>query len=158
MASGPPMLTPIVVPSGSALATASVPILPLAPGLFSTTKADAGYFCCRFSAISRATISGVEPAPNGTMIFTVFAGQSCASAGTAMACKAAKNTPKRKASFFMFRRLRFLAEKDAVLLKRLLQARHVDICRIGLAGKRQMRRGRGGFTHDKAGAGDAGGR
>ena len=30
-------------------------------------------------------MSGVEPAPNGTMIFTVLAGQSCASPGMAAA-------------------------------------------------------------------------
>jgi hypothetical protein len=49
----------------------------------------------------------------------------------------------------------FFAEKDAVLLEHLLRARHVDIRRIGVAGKRQMRRSRCGFTRDKAGAGDA---
>jgi hypothetical protein len=35
-----------------------------------------------WSAISRPTMSGVEPGPNGTMILTVFVGQSCAAAGT----------------------------------------------------------------------------
>jgi hypothetical protein len=72
---------PIVAPSGSALATASVPRLPLAPGLFSITKLWPS-FCCNRSAISRATKSGVEPGPNGTTILTVFVGQSCAAAGT----------------------------------------------------------------------------
>ena len=38
MASGPPMLTPMVEPSGVAFATRSVPRLSLAPGLFSTMK------------------------------------------------------------------------------------------------------------------------
>ncbi len=66
MASGPPMLTPRVVPSGAAFATASVPVLPLAPGLFSMTKAEFGYFACNCSPTRRATISGVEPGPNGT--------------------------------------------------------------------------------------------
>ena len=80
MASGPPIEIPIVAPSGSALATASVPRLPLAPGLFSITKVWPS-FCCRRSAISRATMSGVEPGPNGTMILTVLVGQSCAAAG-----------------------------------------------------------------------------
>src|SRR5580658_3365880 len=77
MASGPPMLTPIVAPSEAALATTSVPALPLAPGLFSTMKAWPSC-SCRRSAISRATISGVAPAANGTMMRTVFSGHSCA--------------------------------------------------------------------------------
>src|SRR5215467_12982271 len=85
MASGPPMLTPSVEPSGAALATASVPTLPLAPGLFSTTNALAGYFCCRPSATRRAMMSGVDPGPKGTTIRTVFAGQSCADAEVAAA-------------------------------------------------------------------------
>ena len=38
------MLTPSVEPSGVALATTSVPRLPLAPGLFSTRKVLLGYF------------------------------------------------------------------------------------------------------------------
>ncbi len=42
MASGPPRLMPSVAPSGAALATASVPMLPPAPGLFSTTKREPG--------------------------------------------------------------------------------------------------------------------
>src|SRR5258705_1483038 len=80
MASGPPIEMPIVVPSGSALATASVPRLPLAPGLFSITKVWPSV-CCRRSPISRATMSGVEPGPNGTTILTVLVGHSCAAAG-----------------------------------------------------------------------------
>src|SRR5262245_17645009 len=80
MATGPPMETPIVAPTGSALASASVPRLPLAPGLLSITKLWAS-FCCSRSAISRATMSGVDPGPNGTTILTVFVGQSCAAAG-----------------------------------------------------------------------------
>src|SRR6187549_347564 len=89
MASGPPILTPMVEPSGAAFATASVPRLPLAPGLFSTTNVVVGYFCCRPSATRRATMSGVDPAPNGTTIRTVFPGQSCAGAGAAAANKSA---------------------------------------------------------------------
>ena len=65
MASGPPMLTPRVEPSGVAFATTSVPILPLAPGLFSMTNALAGYFCCSPSETRRATISGVDPGRRG---------------------------------------------------------------------------------------------
>jgi hypothetical protein len=55
-----------------------------------------------WSAISRATMSGVEPGPNGTMILTVFVGQSCAAAGTA-----ANNSPdsaKAKRLFIEFSR------------------------------------------------------
>ena len=76
------MLTPMVVPSGAALATASVPMLPLAPGLLSMTNGWPSFFC-KWSAIRRATTSGVEPAPNGTTIFTGLVGQSCAAAGRA---------------------------------------------------------------------------
>src|SRR5437660_8434612 len=43
-----------------------------------------------WSAISRATMSGVEPGPNGTMILTAFVGQSCAAAA-AGASKSADN-------------------------------------------------------------------
>ncbi|MGC1927036.1 MAG: hypothetical protein WA706_24920 [Pseudolabrys sp.] len=57
MASGPPMLTPMVEPSGVAFATRSVPRLSPAPGLFSTINALAGYFCCKPSATRRATMS-----------------------------------------------------------------------------------------------------
>src|SRR4051794_11023512 len=88
MASGPPMEIPIVAPSGSALATASVPRLPLAPGLFSITKVCPS-FCCRRSAISRATMSGVEPGPNGTTILTLFVGHSCAAAAAGINSAAA---------------------------------------------------------------------
>src|SRR5262245_30994849 len=87
MASGPPMLTPIVEPSGAAFATMSVPRLPLAPGLFSTTNELAGYFCCKPSATRRATMSGVDPAPNGTTIRTAFPGQSCAGTAHAVASR-----------------------------------------------------------------------
>src|SRR6516165_6314226 len=83
MARGPPMLTPRVDPSGVALATMSVPRLPLAPDLFSTTNVLAGYFCCKPSATRRATTSGVDPGPKGTTIRTIFVGQSCDVAGTA---------------------------------------------------------------------------
>src|SRR4029079_10811304 len=87
MASGPPMLTPMVEPSGVAFATASVPRLPLAPGLFSTTNVVAGYLVCRPTAPRPATTAGVDPAPNGTTIRTVFPGQSCAGAGVPAANK-----------------------------------------------------------------------
>jgi hypothetical protein len=47
-------------------------------------------------------MSGVEPGPNGTMILTVFVGQSCAAAGTT-----ANNSPdsaKAKRLFIEFSR------------------------------------------------------
>src|SRR4249919_2769509 len=86
------MLTPSVEPSGVALATTSVPRLPLAPGLFSTRKVLLGYFLESPSATRRATISGVDPGPNGTMIRTVFVGQSCASADSAGRSRKSENT------------------------------------------------------------------
>ena len=75
--SGPTMLTPSVCPSGAALATAAVPVLPLAPARFSTIK---GCFSlsCRPSATMRARLSGVEPALKGTMMVTWPDGHSCA--------------------------------------------------------------------------------
>jgi len=42
-----------------------------------------------WSPISRPTMSGVEPGPNGTIILTDFAGHSCAAARGA--CKSAHN-------------------------------------------------------------------
>jgi hypothetical protein len=53
------MLTPSVCPSGAALATAAVPVLPLAPGRFSMTKGCES-LCCRLSATMRARLSGVD--------------------------------------------------------------------------------------------------
>ena len=70
----------MVVPSGAALATASVPRLPLAPGRLSTTN-DCLDFACSRSPISRMMMSGVAPAANGTTIRTGLAGHSCAVAG-----------------------------------------------------------------------------
>lgn len=78
--SGPAMLTPIVWPSGAALATASVPMLPAAPLLFSTMKGWPS-LAARRSPITRATRSGVEPASNGTTTFTGPCGHSCERAG-----------------------------------------------------------------------------
>src|SRR6185312_12415094 len=87
IASGPPIETPMVEPSGAAFATASVPILPLAPDLLSTMNVVAGYFLPSPSETRRATVSGVEPGPNGTMMCTVFPGQGCS--GFAVACGSA---------------------------------------------------------------------
>jgi hypothetical protein len=95
MASGPPMLMPMVEPSGFALATTSVPRLPLAPGLFSTMKLLFGYSALRPSAIMRATTSGVEPGPNGAMMRTVCGGQLCASAGAAITSDSTNGNTRR---------------------------------------------------------------
>ena len=81
IASGPPMLMPRVAPLGAAFATTSAARLPPAPGLFSTKNVVSGYFFIRPSAMSRATMSGVDPGPNGTRMRTVLAGHSCARPG-----------------------------------------------------------------------------
>ena len=60
--SGPAMLTPIVCPSGAALAIASVPRLPAAPALFSTITGWPLRLASR-SPTMRAMMSGVEPGP-----------------------------------------------------------------------------------------------
>ena len=52
------------------MATASVPKLPLAPGLLSMVNGWPSFFC-KWSAIRRATTSGVEPGPNGATIVSV---------------------------------------------------------------------------------------
>src|SRR5690606_33527184 len=75
------MVTPSVYPSGFALATAAVPTLPPAPGLFSTMNGWPSRLPS-WSVTSRATTSGVEPGPNGTTTFTVMAGQAASWAWT----------------------------------------------------------------------------
>ena len=89
IASGPPRLMPMVVPSGSAFATRSVPMLPLAPGRFSITTGWPS-IGCRLSATTRPTMSGVEPGPNGTISRSGFVGQSCAAAGAIAASEASR--------------------------------------------------------------------
>src|SRR5229473_2063910 len=76
------MTQPKVYPSGAALATASVPIIVPAPGLFSTMT---GCFHLSESAcaITRAATSFEAPAVAGTMKWTGLLGHSAASAGTA---------------------------------------------------------------------------
>src|SRR5258708_6216493 len=73
--------------------------MPLAPGLFSTMKFWPNR-CCSRSATSRAIVSGVAPAANGTMIRTALAGQSCALAGAA-AHRANSANAKYLASIFI---------------------------------------------------------
>ena len=77
MTSGPTMLTPRVWPSGAAFATAAVAVLPLAPGRFSTRNV-LPVRCCNPSARTRAMMSGVEPAANGTRMVTFRSGQAWA--------------------------------------------------------------------------------
>jgi hypothetical protein len=76
-ASGPAMLTPMVCPSGAALATTSVPMFPAAPLLFSTTIGLPSRAASRSETI-RATESGVDPASKGTTTRTGPLGHSCA--------------------------------------------------------------------------------
>src|SRR5262245_17694350 len=97
MTSGPTMLTPSVCPSGAALATAAVPVLPPAPALFSTTKATPSR-CCSPSATMRARLSGVDPAMNGTMMVTVWEGHSCAASGLYPATRIKRTSRLRIAS------------------------------------------------------------
>src|SRR5262245_15337044 len=54
-----------VYPSGGDLATKSVPMMLLAPGLFSTTTGT-DHFCPSFSAIRRAVMSEAPPGGLGT--------------------------------------------------------------------------------------------
>jgi len=75
----------MIEPSGATFATASVPRLPLAPGLYD--ERSRGILMLQAPATRRATMLGVDPAPNGTTIRTVFPGQSCAGAGAAAADK-----------------------------------------------------------------------
>src|SRR5262249_19715090 len=85
----------------------SVPVLALAPGRFSITN-DWPSFCCMWSAISRPIMSGVEPGPNGTMIRTVLAGQSCAAAGAT-----ASNIVEKARAKVLFIKLAFLSMRSS---------------------------------------------
>jgi hypothetical protein len=80
MTSGPTMLTPRAWPSAAALATAAVPVLPLAPGRFSTTNGCPS-LACRRSATMRVSTSGVDPALKGTNTVTPRWGHAWAAAG-----------------------------------------------------------------------------
>ncbi|MNI58920.1 hypothetical protein D3C73_1140550 [compost metagenome] len=72
-AMGPTELTISVCPSGAARTTNSVPILPPAPGLFSTTK---GWPNCLAKVLEtlRVRVSVVPPAVNATMTLTGLSG------------------------------------------------------------------------------------
>src|SRR6478609_10553728 len=82
-----------VYPSGFALATYSVPMLPDAPVLFSTRNDLPVWVVSRW-ATRRVTTSTAEAAANGLTRVTGFEGQSCALAGKQ------RNNP-RKANIFM---------------------------------------------------------
>src|SRR6478672_1042802 len=74
-----------------------MPSEPLAPPLFSTTKVWLSR-CCSAAAISRAKMSGDEPAPLGTTSFTGLVGQSAAQAEAA-AARASAAVAARRNSF-----------------------------------------------------------
>jgi len=61
-----------------------------------------------WSAISRPIMSGVEPGPNGTMIRTVLAGQSCAAAGAT-----ASNIVEKARAKVLFIKLAFLSMRSS---------------------------------------------
>ena len=70
-------VTMSVVPSGAAFATKSVPMLPLAPALFSTTTAWR-HWSLNLGAITRARMSMPVPGENGTISVTGRLGNDCA--------------------------------------------------------------------------------
>jgi len=72
-AMGPTELTISVWPSGSARTTYSVPMLPPAPGLFSTTKGWPSFFASRLLT-PRVSVSVVPPAEKATTTLTGPAG------------------------------------------------------------------------------------
>src|SRR4051794_18396394 len=112
--------------------------------------------CCSLSATSRATTSGVEPGPNGTMIFTVLVGQSCAPAGAVVSSVAtsAESTNFTTATAL----LHVTAEIGAAFLQQVLQGVNLDVRKRAVGGERKMRGRARGFTHDEAGAAYARGR
>ena len=81
--------TPNVCPSGAALATASTPMMLLAPGLLSMTTGWPNCFC-RPTVSRRAIWSVKPPAVYGTTMRMGRLGQpDCASAGSAAVASAA---------------------------------------------------------------------
>ncbi|MNC74835.1 hypothetical protein D3C75_1262600 [compost metagenome] len=66
---GPTEFTISVWPSGAARTTYSVPILPPAPGLFSTTKGWPS-FCVSVFVTLRVSVSVVPPGEKATMTLT----------------------------------------------------------------------------------------
>ena len=109
--------------------------------------------CCSSSAISRATMSGVEPAPNGTMIFTVLGGQSAPARRARRRTIEAPSNKRPKFSFaFPHLRARRARDRRRLSASSLLQPLDRNIGAAGIAGKRKMRRGSGGLAHDETAA------
>src|SRR2546421_10701425 len=84
-----------VWPSAALLATKSAPMLPPAPGLFSTTTGWPSA-CCSLGAIKRAERSTGPPGAYGTTRWTGLDGQSCAPQWNA----AARRTAASALAFF----------------------------------------------------------
>ena len=72
----------IVCPSRGALATMSLPIVPEAPGLFSTTTV-CRHDSCSLVATMRASVSVAPPAGYGTTMRNGWLGYAAASCATA---------------------------------------------------------------------------
>ncbi|KAG1272128.1 hypothetical protein G6F64_015546 [Rhizopus arrhizus] len=70
---GPTELTIRMCPSGAARTTNSVPMLPPAPGLFSTTNGCPSFLDSELDML-RVSVSVVPPAVNATMTLTGLSG------------------------------------------------------------------------------------
>ncbi len=95
-----------VWPSGSALATATAPMLPPAPGRFSTTT-GCFHISLSFWPSARASTSDVPPGANGTMMRIGLLGKApCANAAGDIAAIATKqmlhNAVTKGVRIFMF--------------------------------------------------------
>src|SRR5713101_1262613 len=94
----------IVWPSGGDFTTISVPIVPEAPGLFST-KNGWSQRACSLGASKRATMSGPAAGVNGTTIRTGRLESPCASAnGETAAAASAQSTRRRDRAGLRFMR------------------------------------------------------
>src|SRR3954468_13132881 len=91
MPNGPLGQAVSVYPSGGAFFAASVPMMPPAPGFFSTRNVWPMDFVNE-SATRRATMSVAEPGVNATMILTGLVGYDCADATPATASANARET------------------------------------------------------------------
>src|SRR3954469_21409364 len=76
-----------VYPSGADFAVSSVPTMPAAPGLFSTTTA-CPHASCSFCAIIRVPMSVPPPGGKGTTMRMGFDGHACAKAMGALVMSA----------------------------------------------------------------------
>src|SRR6266513_5863975 len=84
-----------VWPSGADFTTISVPIVPEAPGLFST-KNGWSQRACSLGASKRATMSGPAAGVNGTTIRTGRLESPCASANGETAAAASAHSTRRR--------------------------------------------------------------